>query len=357
MPQQGCGARGGRDGQRVARPLLCLHAAQRGTGPARSTLLMATGPVSPCPESSDDSYVSAGEDPLEAPIFEIPIQDMAVAVGAEVLLKCIVTANPQPEGERLRGWGGRGCERGGGAPCVSTSHPLSRPLAPPELCGVGHTAPSRVSWGGGAPTPGAPLSPCLPPGRREELGHLLPGQGVEGRVWAGGLLLPRPRLGRWESGRRATEHWAGRDGRGSGLLLLGQRPGCSGLMGSRRGQGQLGSQSQYQLAEPGRSEAALIPSSSLHWRAGGCRESRQELWEPRGCSPWQRGLQARQGSAWPRWDPAQTPGGAWALLPTSDPRLCWQCPGGRTGSRCGAARRGPSRRRASAIPCWSGVPG
>ncbi|KAJ7405636.1 hypothetical protein BTVI_68141 [Pitangus sulphuratus] len=48
-------------------------------------------------ESSDDSYVSAGEDPLEAPIFEIPIQDMAVVVGAEVLLKCIVTANPQPE--------------------------------------------------------------------------------------------------------------------------------------------------------------------------------------------------------------------------------------------------------------------
>ncbi|OXB69234.1 hypothetical protein ASZ78_011354 [Callipepla squamata] len=50
-------------------------------------------------ESSDDSYVSAGEDPLEAPIFEIPIQDTAVAVGTEVLLKCIVTANPQPEGE------------------------------------------------------------------------------------------------------------------------------------------------------------------------------------------------------------------------------------------------------------------
>ncbi|KAK4817566.1 hypothetical protein QYF61_020232 [Mycteria americana] len=54
-------------------------------------------PTSPELESSDDSYVSAGEDPLEAPVFEIPIQDMAVAVGAEVLLKCIVTANPQPE--------------------------------------------------------------------------------------------------------------------------------------------------------------------------------------------------------------------------------------------------------------------
>ncbi|KAM6129578.1 LOW QUALITY PROTEIN: striated muscle preferentially expressed protein kinase [Pterocles gutturalis] len=54
-------------------------------------------PTSPELESSDDSYVSAGEDPLEAPIFEIPIQDMAVAVGSEVLLKCIVTANPHPE--------------------------------------------------------------------------------------------------------------------------------------------------------------------------------------------------------------------------------------------------------------------
>lgn len=105
MPQRGCGAHGGRDGQRVGRPLLCLHAAWRGTGPACSSPLTATGSVSPCPESSDDSYVSAGEDPLEAPIFEIPIQDMAVAVGAEVLLKCIVTANPQPEGERSQGWG------------------------------------------------------------------------------------------------------------------------------------------------------------------------------------------------------------------------------------------------------------
>lgn len=47
MPQQGCGARGDRDGQRVARPLLRLHAAGRGTGPARSTLLTATGPSLP----------------------------------------------------------------------------------------------------------------------------------------------------------------------------------------------------------------------------------------------------------------------------------------------------------------------
>uniref|UniRef100_A0A8B9IUR8 Ig-like domain-containing protein n=1 Tax=Amazona collaria TaxID=241587 RepID=A0A8B9IUR8_9PSIT len=73
----------------------------RMTQEGRSTRSKGKGrrarPTSPELESSDDSYVSAGEDPLEAPIFEIPIQDMAVTVGAEVLLKCIVTANPQPE--------------------------------------------------------------------------------------------------------------------------------------------------------------------------------------------------------------------------------------------------------------------
>lgn len=88
-----------------------LHAAQHGTGPAHFTLLTAVGPISPCTESSDDSYVSAGEDPLEAPIFEIPIQDMAVVVGAEVLLKCIVTANPQPEGEPPWASGARAWQR------------------------------------------------------------------------------------------------------------------------------------------------------------------------------------------------------------------------------------------------------
>lgn len=66
------------------------------------------------------------------------------------------------------------------------------------------------------PTSGAPLSPCLPPGRSDELGH-----GVEGRVQAGGLLFPRAGLGRWGSGRMAWEHCAGRD-RGCSGLLLGQ---------------------------------------------------------------------------------------------------------------------------------------
>ncbi|KAG8432211.1 hypothetical protein GDO86_016744 [Hymenochirus boettgeri] len=54
-------------------------------------------PMSPEYESSDDSYVSAGEDPLEAPVFEIPLQSALVNAGSEVLLKCIISANPCPE--------------------------------------------------------------------------------------------------------------------------------------------------------------------------------------------------------------------------------------------------------------------
>lgn len=61
-------------------------------------------PITPCwAESSDDSYVSAGEEPLEAPLFEIPLQNVVVAPGADVLLKCIVTANPPPQGEPQAG--------------------------------------------------------------------------------------------------------------------------------------------------------------------------------------------------------------------------------------------------------------
>eukprot|EP00071_Canis_lupus_P019060 XP_013966361.1 striated muscle preferentially expressed protein kinase isoform X1 [Canis lupus familiaris] len=54
-------------------------------------------PTSPELESSDDSYVSAGEEPLEAPVFEIPLQNVVAALGADVLLKCIITANPPPQ--------------------------------------------------------------------------------------------------------------------------------------------------------------------------------------------------------------------------------------------------------------------
>ncbi|XP_032210799.1 striated muscle preferentially expressed protein kinase isoform X10 [Mustela erminea] len=54
-------------------------------------------PTSPELESSDDSYVSAGEEPLEAPVFEIPLQNVVAAPGSDVLLKCIITANPLPQ--------------------------------------------------------------------------------------------------------------------------------------------------------------------------------------------------------------------------------------------------------------------
>ncbi|XP_026073372.1 striated muscle preferentially expressed protein kinase-like isoform X1 [Carassius auratus] len=54
-------------------------------------------PMSPECESSDDSYVSAGEDPLEAPVFEFPLQDTVAFTGTEVLLKCIISGTPLPE--------------------------------------------------------------------------------------------------------------------------------------------------------------------------------------------------------------------------------------------------------------------
>ncbi|NXE46612.1 SPEG kinase, partial [Casuarius casuarius] len=95
--QHGAGREPERRQPKVSEKRDSVRMAQEG----RSTRSKGKGrrarPTSPELESSDDSYVSAGEDPLEAPIFEIPIQDTAVAVGAEVLLKCIVTANPQPE--------------------------------------------------------------------------------------------------------------------------------------------------------------------------------------------------------------------------------------------------------------------
>ncbi|XP_030643504.1 striated muscle preferentially expressed protein kinase [Chanos chanos] len=54
-------------------------------------------PMSPELESSDDSYVSAGEDPLEAPVFEFPLQDTVAFAGADIMLKCIIAGTPQPE--------------------------------------------------------------------------------------------------------------------------------------------------------------------------------------------------------------------------------------------------------------------
>ncbi|KAL2081270.1 hypothetical protein ACEWY4_023123 [Coilia grayii] len=56
-----------------------------------------TRPMSPEQESSDDSYVSAGEDPMEAPVFEFPLHDVVAASGVEVVLKCIIAGTPLPE--------------------------------------------------------------------------------------------------------------------------------------------------------------------------------------------------------------------------------------------------------------------
>lgn len=56
-----------------------------------------TRPMSPELDSSDDSYVSAGEDPMEVPLFEFPLQDMVAIAGSEVLMKCIIAGTPHPE--------------------------------------------------------------------------------------------------------------------------------------------------------------------------------------------------------------------------------------------------------------------
>lgn len=49
-------------------------------------------------DSSDDSYVSAEEDPMEAPVFESHLQDAVASSGSDVILKCIIAGNPFPEG-------------------------------------------------------------------------------------------------------------------------------------------------------------------------------------------------------------------------------------------------------------------
>ncbi|XP_065607084.1 striated muscle preferentially expressed protein kinase isoform X2 [Cyrtonyx montezumae] len=95
--QHGTGKEVDRRQAKVAEKKESVRTALEGRGTRSKGKGRRARPTSPELESSDDSYVSAGEDPLEAPVFEIPIQDTAVAVGTEVLLKCIVTANPQPE--------------------------------------------------------------------------------------------------------------------------------------------------------------------------------------------------------------------------------------------------------------------
>ncbi|KAM9334206.1 striated muscle preferentially expressed protein kinase-like [Symphorus nematophorus] len=46
--------------------------------------------------SSDDSYLSADEEPAEGPRFERPLQDATATSDTEVMLKCIVTGSPPP---------------------------------------------------------------------------------------------------------------------------------------------------------------------------------------------------------------------------------------------------------------------
>ncbi|XP_034007156.1 striated muscle preferentially expressed protein kinase [Trematomus bernacchii] len=46
--------------------------------------------------SSDDSYLSADEEPAEGPRFERPLQDTKACSGSEVTLTCIVTGSPSP---------------------------------------------------------------------------------------------------------------------------------------------------------------------------------------------------------------------------------------------------------------------
>uniref|UniRef100_A0A3Q3FFC4 Striated muscle enriched protein kinase a n=1 Tax=Labrus bergylta TaxID=56723 RepID=A0A3Q3FFC4_9LABR len=53
-------------------------------------------PRSPEEGSSDDSYLSADEEPAEAPRFERPLQDTKAISGAEVTLRCIITGSPPP---------------------------------------------------------------------------------------------------------------------------------------------------------------------------------------------------------------------------------------------------------------------
>ncbi len=45
--------------------------------------------------------MSAEEDPMEAPVFEFPLQDTVASAGADVLLKCIIAGTPIPEGNML----------------------------------------------------------------------------------------------------------------------------------------------------------------------------------------------------------------------------------------------------------------
>ncbi|XP_072324821.1 striated muscle preferentially expressed protein kinase isoform X3 [Scyliorhinus torazame] len=82
------------DSKEETKPLVREKSGRR-TSRAKSKKSRPTSPE--LAESSDDSYVSAGEDPLEPPVFEISITETLVTVGASVLLKCIITGTPTPQ--------------------------------------------------------------------------------------------------------------------------------------------------------------------------------------------------------------------------------------------------------------------
>uniref|UniRef100_A0A8B9M096 Striated muscle enriched protein kinase a n=1 Tax=Astyanax mexicanus TaxID=7994 RepID=A0A8B9M096_ASTMX len=46
-------------------------------------------------DSSDDSYMSAEDEPMGLPVFELPLKDVVAATGSEVMLESIITGNPQ----------------------------------------------------------------------------------------------------------------------------------------------------------------------------------------------------------------------------------------------------------------------
>lgn len=48
--------------------------------------------------SSDDSYLSADDEPAERPRFDRPLEDVTASSGTEVTLKCIVAGSPPPTG-------------------------------------------------------------------------------------------------------------------------------------------------------------------------------------------------------------------------------------------------------------------
>lgn len=49
-------------------------------------------------DASDDSYMSAEDEPAEGPRFEKPLLDAAASTGSEVMLKCTITGSPTPTG-------------------------------------------------------------------------------------------------------------------------------------------------------------------------------------------------------------------------------------------------------------------